>query len=179
MLPQRSNLAAQADARTSATLCKCQSARAAGCERYAANEMWRNWARVLLTSILCVAVASAAYADGGSPRTYKPVFAVDLTPQSGPVVAAYLQAYDSPTPVVAVKRWEKFLSDYATDPSIGDLTELTLVRQANLELMRLYYQDGRVREADALLRRADEFAVFSLPEPAKAKLWCQENKYCE
>jgi len=142
--------------------------------------MWPNWTRlVLLAAIVCLATIAEVSADGASSKKYKPVFEVKLTPDSGELVADCLRAYRSSTPAVAIQRWEAFLGKYAGDLSIGDLTELTLLRQAHLELMRLYYQQGRVTEADTLLKKAEDYEVFSVPEPAKAQQWCGQNKYCE
>jgi hypothetical protein len=90
-----------------------------------------------------------------------------------------LGASRSPTVEIAIKRWESFLGDYAEDESIEDITDMTLLRQAHFELMRLYYQKGRIAEADGLLKKADDFAAFSVPESDKAKLWCNQNKYCD
>jgi DNA-binding SARP family transcriptional activator len=73
-------------------------------------------------------------------------------------VAAYLLAYRSSTSEVAIKRWEKFLDEYANDgESIEDLTELILLRQAHYELMRLYYQNGRIKEG-ALKNQVQHFS---------------------
>lgn len=141
--------------------------------------MWSKWTRFVVAALVGLASFGAVTAYGGADEKYKPLFEVKLSPDSGEVVAAYLRAYRSPMPVVAIQRWEAFLSEYAGDTSIGDLTELTLLRQAHLELMRLYYQNGRVKEADRLLKKADDYAVFSVPEPTKAQLWCRQNKYCE
>lgn len=118
-------------------------------------------------------------AEISTPEKYKPAFDVKLDASSNPLVAAYLQASRSPTSDVAIKRWEAFLGEYVNnEDSIEDITDLTLLRQAHFELMRLYYQKGRVVEADGLLKKADDFEVFAVPEPSKAKSWCSLNKYC-
>jgi hypothetical protein len=45
--------------------------------------------------------------------------------------------------------------------------------------MRLYYRKGRVKEADRLLKKADDYAVYSVPEAAAAGEWCKVNKFCQ
>ena len=138
-----------------------------------------------ICSRLAVAIASVALtatalaADGTSGGKYKPVFEAKLAADSGAIVAAYLQAYRSPTPEVAIKRWEKFLGEYAEGDSVGDITDLTLLRQAHLELMRLYYQKGRVEEADRLLKKAADYAVYLASDPAEGERWCRANKFCK
>lgn len=117
--------------------------------------------------------------DASESNKYMPAFDVKLDTKTSPIVGAYLNASRSPTAEIAIKRWESFLGDYAENEFIEDLTDLTLLRQAHFELMRLYYQKGRIAEADGLLKKADDFATFSVPEPDKAKLWCNQNKYCD
>src|SRR6266446_2452916 len=108
------------------------------------DQMWLNSTRAIAVSIASVALSAAVpAADGTSGGKYKSVFEVKLAANSGAIVAAYLRAYSSPTPEVAIKRWENFLGEYAEGDSVGDITDLTLLRQASLELMRLYYQKGR------------------------------------
>jgi len=136
-------------------------------------------ANTFVVAILFSTVAGVAVATDTPAAKYKPVFEVELTATPGSITAAYLRAYRSPTPEVAVKRWEDFLKEYAVD-SVDDLTEVTLLRQAHLELMRLYYQRGKVKEADNLLRKAnDAYPVYSVPEPERAEQWCRQNKYCQ
>jgi hypothetical protein len=144
------------------------------------DQMWLNWIRAIGVAIASVALSTTApAADGTTGEKYKPVFEVRLAANSGAIVAAYLRAYRSPTSEVAIKRWENFLGKYAEDDSIEDITGLTLLRQAHLELMRLYYQKGRVKEADRLLKKANDYLVYSVPEPAKAESWCKANNFCE
>jgi hypothetical protein len=134
----------------------------------------------LVIVAVCVTLPIAANAaEDSTPTKYKPAFDVKLDANTGPMVVAYLKASRSPTSDVAIKRWEAFLGEYAEDESIEDITDMTLLRQAHFELMRLYYMKGRITEADELLKKADDFAAFSVPEPAKAKLWCNQNKYCD
>lgn len=137
-----------------------------------------------LIGLLLIAISEALPITGNASEVstqikYKPAFSVNLDAKTSPIVAAYLNASRSTTPEVAIKRWEAFLEEYAEDESIEDITDMTLLRQAHFELMRLYYQKGRIAEADGLLKKADDFAAFSVPEPDKAKLWCNQNKYCE
>lgn len=142
--------------------------------------MWLNWIRLVALATAAVAVAAPAADGEATPGgNYKPAFGVGLPPTSSEIVADYIRASRSPTPDVAVKRWREFLRKWADDASIEDMTELTLLRQAHFELMRLYYQMGHAREADILLRKADDYAVYSVPEPAKARQWCQTNKFCD
>jgi hypothetical protein len=144
------------------------------------DQIWLHSARAMAVAFVSFALTTAApAADGTSGGKYKPVFQVKLAADSGAIVAAYLRAYRSPTPEVAIKRWEHFLSEYAERDSIGDITDLTLLRQAHLELMRLYYQKGQVEEADRLLKKADDYAVFSVSEPAEGERWCRANKFCK
>ena len=139
-----------------------------------------NRLRVVALAFLYLAVAGTTSAvDETTSGKYRPVFEVKLYPDAGSLVAAYLRAYRSPTSEVAVKRWEKFIKEYAEIDSIEDMTDLTLLRQAHLELMRLYYQKGRVEEADRLLKKANDYTAYSVPEPANGQHWCKTNKYCE
>jgi tetratricopeptide (TPR) repeat protein len=139
-----------------------------------------NWMRVIALAIAYLALtAVASAADGTTGGKYRPVFEVKLSQDAGALVASYLRAYRSPTPEVAVKRWEKFLKEYADSESIEDMTDLTLLRQGHLELMRLYYQKGRIEEADQLLKKANDYATYSVPEPPDGQRWCKVNKYCE
>ncbi len=144
------------------------------------DQMWLNLTRAIVVAIASVALPVATLAaDGTLGGRYKPVFEVKLAADSGTIVAAYLRAYRSPTPEVAIKRWENFLGEYAEGDSIGDITDLTLLRQAHLELMRLYYQKGRVEEADRLLKKAGDYAVYSVSDPAEGERWCRANKFCK
>jgi DNA-binding SARP family transcriptional activator len=144
------------------------------------NQSSWNWIPVVAAAIVVIALTSAApAADGTSGAKYKPAFVVKFPADSSPIVAAYLLAYRSSTSEVAIKRWEK-LDEYANDgESIEDLTELILLRQAHYELMRLYYQNGRIKEGNRLLKKAENFTAYSVPEPSQAISWCKENKYCE
>jgi hypothetical protein len=136
--------------------------------------------RLILFAAICVVQAGVSFAAEELPGVkYKPAFEVQLSANTSAVVAAYLHAYRSSSPEIAIKRWEAFLEEYATDDSIEDITDLILIRQANCELMRLYYQNGKIVEADKLLNKSDEYAAFSMPEPGKARMWCRENQYCE
>jgi hypothetical protein len=45
--------------------------------------------------------------------------------------------------------------------------------------MRLYYQNGKLSEADKLLKKSDDYTAFSMSEPGKARMWCRQNQYCE
>jgi hypothetical protein len=148
--------------------------------RYAVNPMLLNLIRLILLAAICMAQAGVSCAAEELPGVkYKPAFEVQLSANTSTVVAAYLHAYRSASREIAIRRWEAFLEEYATDDSIEDITDLTLIRQANFELMRLYYQNGKIVEADKLLKKSDEYAAFSLPEPEKARMWCRENQYCE
>lgn len=144
------------------------------------DHMWLTWKRAGVIAISSLTLTAATTAeDVSSSVKYRPVFEVKLPPDTSALVAAYLQAYRSSTPEVAIKRWESFLDEYAVGESIEDITDLTLLRQAHLELMRLYYRKGRVQDGDRVLKKADDYATYSMPEPAKARRWCRENKYCE
>jgi hypothetical protein len=134
------------------------------------------FAAICLTSLHAPVVLAVDPATGAK---YRPAFEIGLDPGAGPIVAAYLHASQSPTPEVAMKRWEAFLAEYAEDRSPEDITDLTLLRQAHFELMRLYYRKGRVKEADRLLKKADDYAVYSVPEAAAAGEWCKVNKFCQ
>ena len=147
--------------------------------RYAGKPMNMIWAQILLASI-CVVQTEVSFAAEELPGVkYKPVFEVQMNANTSAVVAAYLHAYRSTSPEIAIKRWEAFLAEYAADDSIEDITDLTLIRQANFELMRLYYQNGKLSEADKLLKKSDDYTAFSMPEPGKARMWCRQNQYCE
>jgi hypothetical protein len=135
--------------------------------------------RIAWIGLLALLVLLTSNADASEPSKYKPAFEVKLHAKTSPIVAAYLNASRSPTDEIAIKRWEAFLGEYAANESIEDLTDMTLLRQAHFELMRLYYQKGRIAEADGLLKKTDDFEAFSVPDPDKAKLWCNQNKYCD
>ena len=131
---------------------------------------------------ICAVLLHAPFLAAADPTVapkYKPVFEIGLDPDASSIVAAYVHASQSPNPDIAMKRWERFISEYAEDPAPEDITDLTLLRQAHFELMRLYYRKGRVKEADRLLKKADDYAVYSVPEPAAAEQWCKENKFCQ
>lgn len=136
---------------------------------------------MVVIAIFAIALTSAApAADETSGAKYMPAFVMKFPAASSLIVAAYRLAYRSSTSAVAVKRWEKFLDEYANNgESIEDMTDLILLRQAHFELMRLYYQAGRIKEGDRLLKKAEDFAVYSVPEPSQGISWCKENKYCE
>jgi hypothetical protein len=138
-------------------------------------------ARGVALAVIAIALSVHAYAADPSTRArYKPALEVDLDAQAGAIAAAYLHANRSTNPDEAIDRWKKFLAEYANGgQSIEDLTELTFVRQAHLELMRLYYLKGRIKEADNLLRKAEDYVVYSVPQPAAAEHWCRTNKYCD
>ena len=132
---------------------------------------------------VCATVAAYIICSGASaldqaPQKYAPVFEVEFAPSGKELVAAYLSAYHSPTREIAVSRWNKFIEEFGGDITVDDLTDLVLLRQAYLELMRLYYQDGRIAEADRLLRKANDYIVYSTPEASKAHAWCKKNDYC-
>ena len=146
---------------------------------YAAKTMNTIWARLILLIFISVAQAGISFAEELPGVKYKPVFEVQLHANTSPIVAAYLHANHSSSPETAIKRWEAFLEEYAADDSIEDITDLTLIRQANFELMRLYYQNGKIVEADKLLKKSDDYTAFSMPEPEKARMWCRQNEYCE
>src|SRR6266571_8936741 len=82
------------------------------------DQMWLNLTRAIVVAIASVALPVATLAaDGTLGGRYKPVFEVKLAADSGTIVAAYLRAYRSPTPEVAIKRWENFLGEYAEGDS--------------------------------------------------------------
>lgn len=98
--------------------------------------MWLTWIRAGVIAIGSLALASVAASEDRSPSVkYRPVFEVKLSPDTSALVAAYLDAYRSSTSEVALKRWETFLEEYAVGESIEDITDLTLLRQAHLELL--------------------------------------------
>ena len=136
---------------------------------------------ILLGGILgSTSLTTLTMADEGKPAgVYRPAFQVDLAVAPGTVTAAYLKAAKSVTPELAIKRWEAFLREYGEDNSIEDLTDITLIRQAHLELMRLYYTKGRTRDGDRLLEKANSYAIYSVPTPAQGEQWCRENKFCK
>jgi len=80
----------------------------------------------------------------------------------GLVGESYAKAASSTSAKEALERWQGFLAEYANGEP-GDLTELTLIRQAHFELARLYYLSGRTSEADQLIRKADEYTVEAAP----------------
>ncbi len=86
--------------------------------------------RAFGVAILSCIVASVTGAADTLSAKYRPVFEVELAATPGTIGAAYLRAYHSDTPEVAVKRWEDFLKKHAGD-SIDDFTEVTLLRPWN------------------------------------------------
>lgn len=148
--------------------------------RYAGKPMYMIWTRLIFLAAICMAQVGVSFAAEELPGVkYKPVFEMQMSANTSAVVAAYLHAYRSSSPEIAIKRWEALLEEYAADDSIEDITDLTLIRQANFELMRLYYQNGKFAEADKLLKKSDDYMAFSMPEPEKARMWCRQNQYCE
>jgi hypothetical protein len=147
--------------------------------RNAANPIFLNWTRLILFAAICMAQPAVLFAADEAPVVkYKPAFDIQLNASTSAIVAAYLKANRSSTPEIAVKRWKAFLSEYAEDENIEDMTDLTLIRQANFELMRLYYQKGQFVEADKLLKKVADYTVYSMPEPAMGKEWCRSNNFC-
>jgi hypothetical protein len=135
-----------------------------------------------LAVAICLTSLNISFLSAADPTLgakYSPAFEIGLDPGASAIVAAYLRASQSPTSEIAITRWENFLAEYAEDRSPEDITDLTLVRQAHFELMRLYYRKGRVKEADRLLKKADDYAVYSVPEAAAAERWCKAHKFCE
>jgi len=134
--------------------------------------------RICATFAACAICGDASALDQGRPERYAPVFDVDLAASGKGIVAAYLLAYRSPTREIAIVRWKKIIEEFGGDMAVDDLTDLMLLRQAYLELMRLHYQDGRTAEADTLLKKANDYLVYSTPEASKAQAWCKKNDYC-
>ena len=112
---------------------------------------------------------------------YVPLFEVDNPYEPGTVTEGYMKAYNSKTREAAIPQWEAFLAEYVQNepPSFEDVTDLTLIRQAHYELMRLYYLAGRLADADKILIKAHDIAVFMAPEAGEAKKWCRIRGYCK
>lgn len=131
---------------------------------------------------LCVLIGQPSLAAEIPEVRYVPLFTMDATYEPGSVTESYIKAYRARTVDTAIKQWELFLKENAgktESSSFEDLTDLTLIRQAHYELMRLYYFKGRTVEADTLLKRANELVVYTAPEPGAAKRWCRTYGYCE
>lgn len=118
--------------------------------------------------------------DGTGSEKYAPLFEVDVAYEPGTVTDHYMKAYRSPTQKIAIQQWEAFLAEHVPyEPAtIEDMTDLTLIRLAHFELMRLYYLSGRNSDADKLLKKANELVVYSSPEQGEAKRWCRIHGYC-
>ena len=133
--------------------------------------------------VLVVALLAGAVQTIWASETYEPLFSVDLAAEFSPrgsIAGDYLQAADSETSEIAIQRWEVFLSthSYGTPVEVEDLTHLHFVRLANLELLRLYYIQGRISDADKLLRRIEDLTVYSSPYIEGGKQWCRIHGYC-
>ena|SRR5258705_12990816 len=119
-------------------------------------------------SRIFVAVALGALLLSCTPKRetsaapYQPLFSASAAKSMGLVGKSYANAASSPSATVAMGRWKAFLAEYANGEP-GDLTELTLVRQAHFELARLYYLNGQASEADQLMRKAEDYTVEAAP----------------
>lgn len=136
--------------------------------------------RAVILFSLCVSFPVFA-GEGSVAEKYVPLFEVDVAYDPGTVTDDYMNAYRSPTQDIAIQKWEAFLSEHVqSEPAtIDDMTDLTLIRQAHYELMRLYYLSGRAADADELLKKANDLVVYSSPEPGEAKRWCRRYGYCK
>jgi len=68
--------------------------------------------------------------------------------------------------------------EYGDRDSIEGVPDSTLIRRAHDELVKPYYRAGPVREGDRLLKKADDYVVYSVPEAATGKQWRRAKKYC-
>lgn len=118
--------------------------------------------------------------EASDTQEFVPIFEVDMEYEPGTVTESYMKAYQSPTRATAIKQWEAFLAEYAQNdpPTFEDITDQTLLRQAHYELMRLYYLEGRIAEADKILKKADNLVVYSVPDTLEARRWCKRHNYC-
>lgn len=139
--------------------------------------------RLISAVFLCLLIGPRSLAaETPVSEKYHPLFAMDGAYAPGSTMEGYMYAYRAENVATAIKRWESFLtdnSDKTESTSFEDLTDLTLIRQAHYELMRLYYLKGKTTEADKLLKKATELVVYSAPEPGAAKRWCRTHRYCE
>jgi len=136
---------------------------------------------ILLAIALSVLISHTAISGVASDKTqYVPLFEVDMAHEPGTIAESYMKAYHSPTRDTAIKQWEAFLAEYVQNepPTFEDITDQTLLRQAHYELMRLYYLDGRIAEADKILKKADDLVVYSVPDSIEARRWCKRHNYC-
>lgn len=119
--------------------------------------------------------------EGPASEKYVPLFDVDVAYEPGTITDEYMKAYRSQNRETAIKEWEKFLAEnvLTEPPEFADVTDLTLIRQAHYELVRLYYLVGRSGDADKLLIKANDIVVFMAPEPGEAKKWCIIRGYCK
>ncbi len=118
--------------------------------------------RKFVAAVLAGLLVSCAPKHDSTVASYQPLFSANAAKSMGLVGGSYAKAASSTSAKEAIERWQGFLAEYANGEP-GDLTELTLVRQAHFELARLYYLSGRTSEADQLIRKADEYTVEATP----------------
>ena len=129
---------------------------------------------------ILVSLPSLANEGPGSEK-YTPLFEADVAFEPGTITEKYMKAYRSQNRETAIQEWESFLAenDITKPPDFVDVTDLTLIRQAHYELVRLYYLVGRSADADKILIKANDIVVFLAPEPEEGKKWCRVRGYCK
>jgi len=136
--------------------------------------------RVAILLVILISLPSFAGEGPGSEK-YVPLFEADVAFEPGTISEKYMKAYRSQNRETAIQEWEKFLVEnvITEPPEFTDVTDLTLIRQAHYELVRLYYLVGRSADADKTLIKANDIVVFLAPEPEEGKKWCRIHGYCK
>lgn len=137
--------------------------------------------RLITVALLSFLAAPIVAAKDVAQEKYEPLYEMDAAYEPSSITESYMKAYRSPTVDGAIDAWKEFIeaNSYDEEPEVSDLTDLTLIRQAHYELVRLYYINGRKADADSLLKKANELTVFSSPEPGEGKKWCRTHGYCQ
>lgn len=113
---------------------------------------------------------------------YEALFEIDMPEQiSNGLLRDYVNATESLNEIIAISNWETYIKKYAYNGpyEVEDLTHLVFVRQAHFELARLYYMHNKSAAADAILKIANEFVVYTSPELSNGKKWCKVEGYCQ
>lgn len=138
--------------------------------------------RLELKALVCLLLVASVNPSAASKEPYLPLYDVDPTSAPSALMKSYMRAYNARDRESAIREWERFIREYAKSSdmtSFQDATDLSLVRQAHNELMRLYYIVGRTADADSLLMAADKLVIYSAPAPQEAELWCRKHRYCD
>jgi len=138
--------------------------------------------RYRLIKFLTILIVSAFLIPSAFAEEYKPIFQLDLPVQlENTLLNSYKSASQSSNINMATEAWKRFLAEYSyDDPSeVGDLTALIFIRQAHFELARLYYIKGNVVGGDSIIKKINDFNIYTSPEINNGKKWCDLEGYCQ